>query len=456
MLALPPLPDRRRARERRVRRRSARSAHPIVVEDPDRQRRPIRSRSRTRRRARSARSGPRSKRALIVRARSALVLGAVLGAGSCARWLRRPRPVPPPPPPRPPWEVALEELDEVRHAGLLATQTLRRVLRSRERRRARSTSARATASTGSSATTDEMLAALAARPRRRRRRCSERSPSSSQRLRSREVRAADAPAETTATRALVDGRADRAQDDAPAVARVARPQRTPPASRARRDDALVDAVAAARHRARARRDAACVVAGRARSAPGGSRAATRGSAATWAQWPVAGRSLGARARVGRSGRRMTLGAGRARPAAAHRRRSRRSSSGPRGSRTYLRDLPGVLARRRAGVRGPRARRGRRTSCATRQTTSRASTSSSCSISPARCAPSWTRPRDLPGSASHARQAPDAPRHGQGRHRRLHRAPQDRPHRRRRLRRKRRSCSRRRRSTTSCSRSSSPR
>jgi hypothetical protein len=38
------------------------------------------------------------------------------------RWVRRPKPVPPPPPPRPPWEVALERLDEVRHAGLLDTQ----------------------------------------------------------------------------------------------------------------------------------------------------------------------------------------------------------------------------------------------------------------------------------------------------------------------------------------------
>jgi hypothetical protein len=35
------------------------------------------------------------------------------------RWLSRPKPVPPPPPPRPPWEVAFEKLDEVRHAGLL-------------------------------------------------------------------------------------------------------------------------------------------------------------------------------------------------------------------------------------------------------------------------------------------------------------------------------------------------
>jgi hypothetical protein len=31
------------------------------------------------------------------------------------------RAAPPPPPPRPPWEVALEKLDEVRHAGLLET-----------------------------------------------------------------------------------------------------------------------------------------------------------------------------------------------------------------------------------------------------------------------------------------------------------------------------------------------
>jgi hypothetical protein len=38
------------------------------------------------------------------------------------KWLDRPKPVVPPPPPRPPWEVALEQLDEVRHAGLLTTQ----------------------------------------------------------------------------------------------------------------------------------------------------------------------------------------------------------------------------------------------------------------------------------------------------------------------------------------------
>jgi hypothetical protein len=49
------------------------------------------------------------------------VLGAIL-AYFIRRYLRRPRPVPPPPPPRPPWEVALERLDEVRHAGLLEVQ----------------------------------------------------------------------------------------------------------------------------------------------------------------------------------------------------------------------------------------------------------------------------------------------------------------------------------------------
>jgi hypothetical protein len=47
-----------------------------------------------------------------------LVVGALL-AYLAYRWLTRPKPVPPPPPPRPPWEVALERLDETRHAGLL-------------------------------------------------------------------------------------------------------------------------------------------------------------------------------------------------------------------------------------------------------------------------------------------------------------------------------------------------
>jgi hypothetical protein len=58
------------------------------------------------------------KNALLIGA-VALVLGAVI-AWLLGRWMKRVRPVPPPPPPRPPWEVALEELFDVRHAGLVA------------------------------------------------------------------------------------------------------------------------------------------------------------------------------------------------------------------------------------------------------------------------------------------------------------------------------------------------
>jgi hypothetical protein len=49
----------------------------------------------------------------------ALVVGALV-AFLVTLWLRRPRPVPPPPPARPPWETALEELYDLRHAGLVA------------------------------------------------------------------------------------------------------------------------------------------------------------------------------------------------------------------------------------------------------------------------------------------------------------------------------------------------
>lgn len=52
---------------------------------------------------------------------TAIVLGAVF-AFLHRRWKNRPKPVPPPPPPRPAWEVALEKLSAVRHAGLLDTE----------------------------------------------------------------------------------------------------------------------------------------------------------------------------------------------------------------------------------------------------------------------------------------------------------------------------------------------
>lgn len=53
------------------------------------------------------------------------LVGAVVGgaiAWTLYRWIKRPKPAALPPPPRPPWEVALEQLDQARHAGLLETK----------------------------------------------------------------------------------------------------------------------------------------------------------------------------------------------------------------------------------------------------------------------------------------------------------------------------------------------
>ncbi len=60
------------------------------------------------------------ERALFIGGAGALVGGAM--AWMIYRWRKRPRPAPPAPPPRPPWEVALERLHEVRHSGLLETK----------------------------------------------------------------------------------------------------------------------------------------------------------------------------------------------------------------------------------------------------------------------------------------------------------------------------------------------
>ena len=70
---------------------------------------------------------PRSQREewiMLERALAWSALGIAVGgalAWMAYRWTKRPKPVPPPPPPRVPWEVALERLHEVRHAGLLET-----------------------------------------------------------------------------------------------------------------------------------------------------------------------------------------------------------------------------------------------------------------------------------------------------------------------------------------------
>jgi hypothetical protein len=93
--------------------------HTIVVEDPT---------ASTPEAQPKPNPAPRAQREEWVALERALgwgALGIALGAAlawAVVRWLRRPRPVPPPPPPRPPWEVALERLDEARHAGLLETQ----------------------------------------------------------------------------------------------------------------------------------------------------------------------------------------------------------------------------------------------------------------------------------------------------------------------------------------------
>ena len=48
----------------------------------------------------------------------ALILGALL-AFLISKFLRRPKAAPPPPPPRPPWEVAMEQLFDIRNANLI-------------------------------------------------------------------------------------------------------------------------------------------------------------------------------------------------------------------------------------------------------------------------------------------------------------------------------------------------
>ena len=50
------------------------------------------------------------------------LLAGLLAAWLFSRWRRRPKPTPPPPPPRPPWELAFEELHDVRHAGFIRAQ----------------------------------------------------------------------------------------------------------------------------------------------------------------------------------------------------------------------------------------------------------------------------------------------------------------------------------------------
>lgn len=89
--------------------------HRIIVEDPT---------SSTPNAKPKPNPPPRQQREEWTSLKQAVTIGAIALAVGAAlafligRWLKRPRPVPPPPPPRPPWEVALESLHDLRHAGL--------------------------------------------------------------------------------------------------------------------------------------------------------------------------------------------------------------------------------------------------------------------------------------------------------------------------------------------------
>jgi hypothetical protein len=113
---------------------------------------------------------PRQQREEWVALERALTWGAVgLVAGALAlwlvrRWLRRPKVVPPPPPPRPPWEVALERLDEARHAGLLETARFSEFF-DRVNDAIRQYLGARYGFDGLESTTDEILAALRRQPR---------------------------------------------------------------------------------------------------------------------------------------------------------------------------------------------------------------------------------------------------------------------------------------------------
>ena len=131
-------------------------AHPIVVEDP------IANVPEAMPHGNPPGIVQREEWTALKKALGWIAVGAVVGAILAYVFYRRakqPKPVPPPPPPRPPWEVALEDLDEVRHAGLLemeryseyfdrTSDALRRYLGARF------------GFDGLESTTDEILAAL--------------------------------------------------------------------------------------------------------------------------------------------------------------------------------------------------------------------------------------------------------------------------------------------------------
>lgn len=93
--------------------------HSLVVDDP------IASTPNARPRPNPPPRPQREEWTALERALGWVLCGTAAGAfvaWAVAWWRKRPKPLPPPPPPRIPWELALERLDEVRHAGLLETR----------------------------------------------------------------------------------------------------------------------------------------------------------------------------------------------------------------------------------------------------------------------------------------------------------------------------------------------
>jgi hypothetical protein len=91
------------------------ASHSVLVEDPI---------ANTPNPAPKSNPAPRRQLEIWTAAKTVAIAGAIaliagaLGALLISRWLRRPKKLPPPPPPRPPWDVALEALHDIRHAGL--------------------------------------------------------------------------------------------------------------------------------------------------------------------------------------------------------------------------------------------------------------------------------------------------------------------------------------------------
>ncbi|HVU02644.1 MAG TPA: hypothetical protein VHE30_12870 [Polyangiaceae bacterium] len=112
-LVLPPLPV-AVARASGEVRTLCTSPHPITIQEPNR---PGDRPKQNPKGLRQREEWTALKHAAIGLAVAAAVFA--LGWWLSTLWKRRPKPVVPPPPPRPPWDVALEELFDVRHARLV-------------------------------------------------------------------------------------------------------------------------------------------------------------------------------------------------------------------------------------------------------------------------------------------------------------------------------------------------